>query len=319
MPSEPAQSSPPQRTPALTPAQGVTAMEERLLRTVRLGVRYPELEALCKPQYEAFWVIGGRPGSYKTAIAWNLALNTAEEDQKVLVVSLEMSIPFLTLAALSKFSTVPRDRIEAHYVAKNRRLLGDDDLAKVTIAAEKYCALEKRLRIAGIETCGRNVRSILEEAGRVRYDAIFVDHLGMIGRDAGRELEVLSDAIDKLRGLAHGEYIKGYRPWVVATSQLSRDIDKSESERPPRMSDFRGSARIEHDTDVAIGLRKKKGEGVDDLEAHVLKNRFGPCPVVLRYGAYGATGLIVEAEEPQQEEESQPVPQQPQQEEFDVE
>lgn len=268
----------------------------RLQRVSRLRTRFPRMERLCRPQSESFWVLGGRPGSFKTGLQWNIALNAAEERQRVLFVSLEMTPGEMGLLALAKFSGIKRERIESHFMPGGVPFTSEERHRWDT-AVVRLQGLELFLRIHGAEAHGRGVDDVLRAACRSRFDAVFVDHLGMVGRDGGgRELDVLSHAIHKLRGLSRGEVVKGYRPWVCATSQLNREIDKGDEDRIPRLADFRGSARIEHDTDVAIGLQKRRGAegGPSLLDGFVLKNRHGACPEILLFEADGSIGLVTE-------------------------
>lgn len=296
MPCTPVSASKPNENSLAKPEAASQEAVERIRRSIPVAARLPRLERLCRPQSESFWVLGGRPGSFKTALLWNLALNAAEAKQRILFVSLEMTLGEMALLALAKFSGLTRHRIQDAMVAESSVPFTDTEQAQFEDARARFAGLQFALRLHGHEH-GRDIRQILDSARRSRFDAVFVDHLGMIGRDSdGRELEQLSSAIHGLRGLSRGEAVPSYRPWVVATSQLNREIDKSEEERPPRMADFRGSSRIEHDTDVAIALQKraKTDEGAHyDLDGFVLKNRFGP-PAILMFQANGATGLVVE-------------------------
>jgi replicative DNA helicase len=240
--------------------------------------------------------VGGRPGSFKTGLLWNLAVNAALSQQRVLFVTLEMTPGEMAFLALAMFSGIERHRLEE--VLSEASSFTPEEQAAWDGAVLRLQGLQFTMRLHGAEH-GRSVEEILASASRARFDAVFVDHLGMVGRDsAGRELDVLSQAIHRLRGLSRGEVVQGYRPWVVATSQLNREIDKGDEDRVPRMADFRGSSRIEHDADVAIGLQKRKGSKEDGpiscLDGFVLKNRQGPAPSMLLWEANGATGLIVE-------------------------
>jgi len=270
----------------------------RLQRVRRLRVLYPRLERLCKPQLETFWVLGGRPGAFKTTVAWNLALNAAQSQQRVLFVSLEMTPAEMAVAAVTRYSGIPRARAEEALVENSQYPFSEEEKSKWQEGLDKFLSLRFTLRIHGAEN-GRNIGQILESARAVRYDGVFVDHLGMIGRGAGPEMVVLAAAIDRLRALSRGEVYPGYRPWVVATSQLNREIDKAEEERPPRLADFRGSARIEHDADVAIGLVKRRVSTDENdprsyVDGFLLKNRQGPAPEILLWEANGATGFVTE-------------------------
>ncbi len=280
-----------------SPDDAIGESLERLKRVVHLRVRYPRLERLCRPQSESFWVLGGRPGAFKTALLWNLALNAAEERQRVLFASLEMTPAEMGLLGLSLFSGLDRRRIETRFMP-NGIAFDEEQQVRWDKAVLRLQALMLTMRIHGADQHGRDLDDVLRSAARARFDAVFVDHLGMIGRDSGaRELEILSFAIHRLRGLSRGEVAKNYRPWVCVTSQLNREIEKNEEERIPRLSDFRGSARIEHDSDVAIGLQKRrppKDSPTTFLDGFVLKNRHGPQPEILLFEANGATGLVTE-------------------------
>jgi replicative DNA helicase len=273
---------------------------DRTKRVRRLHVGYPRLERLCRPQLETFWVIGGRPGSFKTALLWNLALNAAEARQRVLFVSLEMTPAELGLLALARFSALDRRRIEARF--SDQLDFDLDEQGRWDRSVLRLQALEMNLRLHGAEEHGRTLEQLMHSACRSRFDAVFIDHAGMIDRGRGNELDALSRSIDRLRALSRGEVSAGYRPWVVVTAQLSRGIDrdaKPGEDRTPGLSDFRGSARFEHDADVAIGLQVQKRKRDDDspvtcLDAFVLKNRFGPNMQYLPFTANGATGMITE-------------------------
>jgi hypothetical protein len=213
-------------------------------------------------------------------------------------VTLEMTPAELGLLAVSRFSGMERNRIAAAFDPADPQPFTESEAAAFEAARLKWEGFERFLRLHDAEAQGRDINQILRSATRARFDFVFVDHLGMIGRDSdGHELALLNDAIHRLRGLSRGEHHQGYRPWVVATSQFNREKDKED--RIPRLSDFRGAARIEHDTDVVIGLQKRKRKEGDEgawtqLDGFVLKNRNGPCPSVLLFDANGATGLVTE-------------------------
>jgi replicative DNA helicase len=262
---------------------------------------------------ETFWVIGGRPGSFKTGLLWNLALNAAEEGHRVLFVSLEMTPAELGMLALARFSALDRRCIEARF--SDQRTFNLDEQSRWTASVHRLQKLELNLRLHGAELHGRTLEDVMRSACRSRFDAVFIDHAGMIDRGRGNELDALSRSIDRLRGLSRGEVAPGYRPWVVVTSQLSRVIDRGGEkgeDRTPMLSDFRGSARFEHDADVAIGLQVQKRPAnaneesrVSLLDGFVLKNRFGPSQQYLPFNANGATGMITERAREQPDPASQ--------------
>jgi len=210
-----------------------------------------------------------------------------------------MTLGEMAILALAKFSGIEKPRIEDALVADSQVPFTEEEQARWDFARTKFDGLSFLMRLHGHEH-GRDISHVIGSACRSRFDAVFVDHLGMIGRDSrGKELEQLAAAVHRLRGLSRGEEAQDYRPWVVVTSQLNRERDKGEEDRLPRMSDFRGSARIEHDADVAVALQKRTKPAGDEspvyqLDGFVLKNRFGPPATVLLFEANGATGLITE-------------------------
>ncbi len=287
-------------TPSLIPL--TDAMDEgfdALRRSVRLKTMWPLMQRLCPPRSERFWVIGGRPGNYKTQLVWNLAVDMALLGQRVLFVTMEQTSGELGVQATVRHSRIPMETLE--WAQSPGGSLGETHMRGLSEAADKNARTEMYLRLHDAEKQGRSIDSIMRSATRTRFEAIFVDHLGMIGRDSGgNKFEVLEHAIDKLRGLSRGQVLAGYRPFVCVLSPLNRDGEKEKDDdkpRLPRMSDFSGSSRIESDADLAMVLRKRKNEGdqpIDIVDGFVLKNRQGRCPLVLQFEAQGALCTVTE-------------------------
>jgi replicative DNA helicase len=217
--------------------------------------------------------------------------------QKILYVALEPSIAELATHALCRFSGLTAERIRTCHLEPEHTT--ENEQSRLDEAIAKFEATELFLRLHG-EGQGRSIEQVLGSCCRVRFDTIFVDHVGMIGRDEGRELDNLSHAIDRLRALSRGNIIPDYYPMVCLTSPLNRQGEQEgEETRSPKLSDFRGSSRIEYDADTAMILQKRKRDGTNEWEpekvdAFILKNRFGPCPVVICFDAQGAISLVTE-------------------------
>lgn len=281
------------------------AKEARSQRALRC--LFPHLERVCPPSVSRFWAIGGRPGNFKTQLMWNMALNMAQSHHRVLFVSLEMTPGEISLQAAARYSGLPTERIVAGLREHNRLPFGGDELGKWDEATKRLMEMVMFLRVHGADEHGREIREIMATATAHCYDAVFVDHLGMIGRDSqGNELDKLKDATHALRALSRGEINARCRPFVCASTPLNRDIEKGDEDEPraPRLADFRGSSRIEHDTDVSIILQKRKqaeGDGLSIVDAFVLKNRQGRCPLVLQFEANGACCLVTERRKPEEQ------------------
>lgn len=258
------------------------------------------MDRLCPPRHARLAFIGGQPGNYKTQLMWNMALDMALLKQRVLFVSLEQTPGELAAQAVCRFSRIPLDRLERAQADDGARL-SDAEEASFVEASQKLASLDMHLRMHGADDHGRSLQDVIGSATRNRFDAIFIDHIGMIGRDDGDELKQLSQAIDKLRALARGSVVAGYRPFVCATTPLKRDSATADEDSLPAITDFRGSNRLEYDSDMAMILRKlprknpaDESDEPDQVNAYVLKNRKGRCPVVLLFEAQGAISLVTE-------------------------
>jgi hypothetical protein len=228
-----------------------------------------------------------------------MVLQIADLGGKALFESLEMDLGYLGVLAVARFSGLDKDRIAEAKRKEHPIPFNPQEYDQWAYGDERYRNLSRNLRLHGPDN-GRTLHDVLTNACKHGFDVVAVDHVGMMDRDSGNEMQVLNRNIDHLRALSHREINKHYGPWVIATSQFNREIEKSPGERDPRLSDFRAAARIEHDADVAIGLKKTKLADLDSessmfgIEAHVLKNRFGPSPLMILYGVNGQTNGIEE-------------------------
>jgi replicative DNA helicase len=230
---------------------------------------------------------------------WNLALDIAHRKQRVLFVTLELTAGQLGVQALSRFSRIPLRRLAAAQAREAE--LTEQENENFAEAAQRLAQAEMFLRIHSEETHGSGLDDVIRSATRNRFDAVFIDHIGMVGREQGNELEQLARCINRLRGLKSGKLVANYRPFVCATSPLNREGRKDESEeRLPQLGDFRGSSRIDYDADLAMILRKRTRKADDEsddpdiVDAFVVKNRFGRCPVMLQFEAQGAVCTVTE-------------------------
>lgn len=237
----------------------------------------------------------------------NMAINMAQMRHRVLIVSLELTPGEMALRAAAMLAGVPLHRIEGGFRKQDKVKWSEQELSRWDVATKKVVEIMMFLRIHGADENGREIRDVMRSAVQHNYDAVFIDHVGMIGRDSGgRPLDKISDTIHHLRALSRGEIDPKCRPFVCATSPLNRDSQKGDEDEPraPRLADFFGSSRIEYDTDAAIILQKRKEQEEDGsciVDAFVLKNRQGRCPAVLQFDANGATCTVTERKRPDEE------------------
>lgn len=203
---------------------------------------------------------------------------------------------------MTRYSRVPWKRLEAATMADGMPL-SPDESERVEMAREKLRGLQLFLRLHGSEKHGRSLDAVIRSATRNRFDAVFVDHIQIVGRDGGRSLDNIPVTVDRLKQLAHGEIVPGYTPFVCALSPLNRANERDaakDEDRLPSMSDFYGAREIESDADTAIIMRKRQraaddeSEAPDTVDAFVLKQRWGKCPLVLVFEAQGSICHVVE-------------------------
>ncbi len=301
------------KKPYVDPSDSTNALlqgREDLCRGMELHTHWPGMELRCPPISGHFWVIGGRPGNYKTQLMVNLATDLALERQSVLFVSLELNTGEIMVQVAARLTALTKRRLK---VIWNSGACSDIERNALRRMYAQVRDLDSYFRLHGTSENGRSIRDVVESYRVLKPNAIFVDHIGMFG---ARRLDDLGTALDTLRGLVHGEIIKNAYPFVCVASPLNRDIERGSeddvSKREPRLSDFRGSAYIEHDADTAIILRKqRKSEdeaGPDKVEGYVLKQRDGPAPLRLHFWGKGDVCTVIEREISKQPKEVSSTP-----------
>lgn len=181
-------------------------------------------------------IVGGRPGSGKSALMAQIAHDFASSGHTVMFITLEMSKNELRhrLAALrAGFSEKRVDGLsEAKYRTYRKHfeaIAGMDNL----ILAEKYS-------ISAI------VSAISRQAIR-KLDAVFIDYLQLVLGPGERRLDQLTHITRTLKLTA-----KDLRVPIFCGSQLNRLSDTQD--RAPKLSDLRESGSIEQDADRVLLL-----------------------------------------------------------------
>ena len=184
-------------------------------------------------------VIAGRPSMGKTAFCLNIAQNTAEAGNPVVIFSLEMSKEQLMQRLLAA-----RAKVDLYRLRSGK--LKDEDWNKLTTAI----GILHESPIFIDDTPAQSVLEIKAKARRLaRQDGIklvIVDYLQLMrGRhDADNREQEISDISRSLKAMA-----KELNVPVIALSQLSRMPERREEKRP-QLADLRESGAIEQDADV---------------------------------------------------------------------
>jgi len=215
-------------------------------------------------------ILAARPGMGKTALALNFMINTAKEDNPGLFFSLEMSKQQLSDRIISSESGINGARFR----------WGDfsnDDFQAINHA----CGEIHGMPFVIDDSAGLHYREIIRRARKTRRDfgseIIFIDYLQLISGDAGNGRNYEIESITRgLKGLAKDLNIP-----VILLSQLSRECEKRNDDKRPRLSDLRDSGAIEQDADLVMFLYRpgyygqaEKHDGITEL--HIAKHRNGP-------------------------------------------
>ncbi len=185
-------------------------------------------------------ILAGRPSMGKTALAMNIAQNTAIMNKTpVGVFSLEMSKEQLGMRMLCSVSRVDSHRLRTGF-------LKDQDWPKLTRAA----GILSEAPIYIDDTPAISVLEMRAKARRMKMEhglaLVVVDYLQLMrgrGSMERREQEI-SDISRSLKAMS-----KELNVPVIALSQLNRSLENRPNKRP-QLSDLRESGAIEQDADL---------------------------------------------------------------------
>jgi replicative DNA helicase len=192
-------------------------------------------------------IIGGRPGTGKSALMGQLAAEYAKHNRRCLYITLEMSGNEL------------RHRFTAYQVGFNLRKVDNLNLdyGRKYRAAFEANARDICLRIAECYSVAAIV-STISRAAIGGLDVVFIDYLQLITGDSkASRLEQLSAITRTLKLTA-----KSLRIPIFCGSQLNR---ASEHQERPSLSSLRESGSIEQDADRVLLLHRDESKGVHEI------------------------------------------------------
>ena len=255
------------------------------------------------------YIVAGRPGMGKTALALNIADNVTDPNltktpTPAVFFSLEMPAPQLAMRLLARKTNI----------AVNRQM-GTQNLSNQEWHSLVQAQADYSNRQLIIEDCaGATITQIVSKARKLRRIhgrfVVVIDYLGLIQSEnkTMNMVHQIQNITQSLKALTKELDIP-----IILLSQLSREVEKREDKRP-LLSDLRDSGAIEQDADVILfpyrheyylaraepQQRDSEGEGqynsrhLEWQAAHnnskgkaeviVAKNRFGiPCSVNLEF------------------------------------
>jgi len=219
-------------------------------------------------------VIGGRPGSGKTAFALNVALDLGMQQKKpVGIFSLEMSKQSLVNRMLAQLATVDSSELRDALISREewQRVL---DVSAPLSESPIYVDDDSSLSEIDLITKSRKMKY------QFGIECVILDYLQLLkgtGRGGNREQEVSGFAQTAKRVARELDIA------IIVLSSLNRGPEFREDHRP-LISDFRESGGIENEADVILGLYRdhyyNPSADPHDAEAIVLKQRNGPTGTI---------------------------------------
>jgi len=202
-------------------------------------------------------ILAGRPAMGKTALATNIAFNTASafvrskgaEGAVVGFFSLEMSSEQLAARILSESTNISSD-------AMRKGQLSNEEFDRLAAIAPEI----NRMPIFIDDTPGLTVSALRTRARRLKRQhnlgLIVVDYLQLIsGGAASRPDNRVQEVSEITRGLK--VLAKELNVPVLALSQLSRQVE-ARDDKKPQLSDLRESGSIEQDADVVMFIFREE-------------------------------------------------------------
>ena len=218
-------------------------------------------------------IVAARPSMGKTALALNLAMNSASVTPgAVAIFSLEMPAEQVATRILAAKSKVEIQKLRTG-------TLNDEEWSRINIAAQEL----KKQNFYIDDTPGIKVSEMYAKARKLAQDKglymIVVDYIQLIqatGKSDSRQQEV-SEISRRLKAMARELGVP-----LIALSQLSRSVEARQDKRP-MLSDLRESGALEQDADLVLFLyrdayynREENAENTrEDVELLIAKHRNG--------------------------------------------
>ena len=198
-------------------------------------------------------VVAARPAVGKTALCLNFAHKIATHSKKaVAIFSLEMSKEQLFNRLVAMDSCVDAKKINSGRLGSATDRVKVLNSIKTLSNAKIYIDDTPSIKLNDIIT-----KSTKLQAHEPDLALIVVDYLGLVSvaNKNGRSPDSRQEEVRQI-SLALKALARDLKVPVVAVSQLSRAVEKRDSQRPV-MSDLRDSGNIEQDADIVILLYRE--------------------------------------------------------------
>ncbi len=229
-------------------------------------------------QPEELIILAARPAMGKSALAMNMAFNAAKLNKNgrcgVAIFSLEMSNEQLVTRMISSMTNIDNSKLRTGFLTP-QEWKHFENQTDVLNNLNIYFDDSATVNIADIRA---KCRRLYQEG---KLDFVVIDYLQLIkadDRSSSRQEEV-SKISRSLKQMA-----KELKIPVLALSQLSRDVEKTEDKKPT-LAHLRESGSIEQDADIVMFIHRdeyysKTKEPTGNAEVIIAKNRQGSTGTV---------------------------------------
>lgn len=230
-------------------------------------------------------VIAGRPAMGKSVVGLDVVRRAAAEEQRVLLVSLEMSQAEISARYLAAAARVPLTVVRQ--MREHPEAVSREDYARMAEVAGQIAQLDDLVRVIDPAAAGAyTVAALRRQLAALRrldtpVDLAVVDYLQLLtparrGENRQTEVAEMTRAL-KLLSLETGIPI-------VVVAQLNRQPEQRADKRP-QLGDLRESGAVEQDADVVILLHREdaydpKSPRAGEMDLIVAKHRNGPTGTV---------------------------------------
>ncbi len=223
-------------------------------------------------------ILGARPGLGKTALALNIARHAALNEKKPIgIFSIEMSREQLVDRLIAAEAQIPNWRL------RNGRLQNDEDFEFIQHALDQL----SQAPIFIDDSPSPTILQMRSMARRLQAEhglgLIIVDYLQLISPRTHSD-----NLVQQVTEISHGlkAMARELNVPVLAVSQLSRDVEKRESQKP-RLADLRESGSLEQDADVVLFIYRK-----DRNKLNPTAEEENTADIIIEKHRNGQTGTI---------------------------
>jgi replicative DNA helicase len=199
------------------------------------------------------FVLAARPSTGKTALALQIARNVALSGGNVLYISYEMPEESLLARMACPLVGVSWTDVRAGNLPRSKvqELLNAASTLGMELAPHFY-----------VEDGTPTIEAVWEMAVTVEADLLVIDHLGLVPKVDDNEVESLGLITKACKDLAKQRDLA-----ALVLVQMSRDVERRVN-AVPRMSDLRGSGKIEENADIVAFLHSQEAAVDNSAPTH---------------------------------------------------